>query len=105
MNLLIYNDQLKILYLTISYYAALNGQLTILKWIKTKGYKMDKKVSINAATNGHIEIIKWIHNLELDIELDIGYSICDIALLNGHFEICRWGGKKIGILLLIIITV
>lgn len=41
--------------------AALQGQFTVLKWARRKGYKLSAKTSANAAKAGRLDILQWLH--------------------------------------------
>ena len=42
-----------------SVYAAENGHLEVLKWLRENGCPWNEWTCKNAAGNGHLEILKW----------------------------------------------
>lgn len=65
------------------------GQLNVISWAHTKGYKPNDLCDI-AADNGHLHVLKWAHKIG-------GYgtgTVCRTAAGKGYFEIVKWAHKK-----------
>lgn len=71
---------------TFCHIAAESGNLTILKWLKSKGQKLITAVCREAAKNKHIEILKWAR------ENDCPWSSDTIEQLiaTKNFKILKW---------------
>jgi hypothetical protein len=41
-------------------YAALCGNMTILKWLVQNGFKFSEITCFDAARNGHLDMLKWL---------------------------------------------
>ena len=67
-------------------YAALNGNLDLLKWARENGCEWDSWTCSNAALNGHLDVLKWAR--ENGCQWD--YMTCSNAALNGHLDVLKW---------------
>src|SRR5438128_1996821 len=67
-------------------YAATNGYLKLLQWLKANGCSWNGSTCSYAAYNGHLEILKW---LKVDGCYWNTYTCADAAL-NGHLEVLKW---------------
>jgi hypothetical protein len=67
-------------------FAALNGQLEVIKWLKTIGIQGNKNMCKYAAWGGHLHVLKWAHLNEVQWDA----SVCEYATKGGHFEILKW---------------
>lgn len=64
------------------------GNLEILKFIISIGFKIEVCIWNKAAENGHLEILVWLHDSGFNIELDI--LIWGLPAKYGHLEILKW---------------
>lgn len=70
----------------ICYYAALNGHLDILKWLKHElKNKFDIQECCSGAIFGHISIFKWA--IENGFNLD--YKTSYYGIFGGQLEYCN----------------
>jgi len=67
-------------------YAALNGNLENMKWLKENCCPWDEETFVNAALNGNLENMKWLK--ENGCEWD-GLAFY-YAALNGNLENMKW---------------
>ena len=74
----------------VSYGAAFNGDLEVLKWARENGYNWDSWTCCSAAQNGHLEVLKWAR----ENGCDWNSSTCAWAAENGHLEILKWAREN-----------
>ena len=67
-------------------WAAKNGNLMMLKWLKKSGCPWDKKTFREAAFNGDLEIMKWLKLKKCPWDEFIFYT----AKFSGHNEASEW---------------
>ena len=70
----------------ITNWAAKNGHLETLKWIRANGGKCTKDAANWAARNGHLETLKWIRANGGEWT----HWAADYAAENGHLETLKW---------------
>ena len=74
-------------------YAAKNGQLETLKWIRANGGEWTSNTANWAAANGHLETLQWIRANGGEWTDDAA----DFAAQRGHLDTLKWihanGGK------------
>jgi hypothetical protein len=66
--------------------AAINGHLDVVKWCHENGWPWDKYTCAHAAENGHLDVIKWCR--ENGFPWDA--LTCYYAAENGHIDILKW---------------
>src|SRR6201996_5510443 len=74
----------------VSYGAAFNGDLEVLKWARENGCDWNSNTCTWAAENGHLEVLKWARENGCDWDS----STCSRAALNGHLEVLKWARKN-----------
>ncbi len=67
-------------------YAIENGHLHILKWAKETGSRLIISICANAASYGQLEILKWARKNGHNW----GRNICRNAAQNGHLHVLKW---------------
>lgn len=67
-------------------YAAVYGQLEILKWLVEFGCKCTDEAGDGAARRGHLEVLQWI----LAHGGSISYRAIDYARENGQEAVVAW---------------
>ena len=71
--------------------AASEGDLSVLKWLRSKGYDWDERTCANAAWNGHIDLLRWARSLECPWNRDLA---CLSATYNGHVHVLNWAEQE-----------
>ena len=72
------------------YWAAQNGHLNVLQWLRNHNQELSIKACDLAAENGHLEIVIWF--VENDCHPDSN-NFCEIAY-NGHLHVLKWLYEK-----------
>lgn len=77
----------------IAYWAAINGQQTILQWLENhlKDLQSPQRATeavFHAAANGHLDCLKWLHQHRP--EGAWRRRSMNVAAANGHLEVVRW---------------
>jgi hypothetical protein len=67
-------------------FAAENGHLGIIKWCRQNGCEWDGLTCSYAAINGHLDVIKWCR--QNGCEWDD--NTCASAAENGHLDVIKW---------------
>lgn len=81
--------------ITITEFAAFQGNLDILKYIKSLGLPFNEDTVVWGAKGGHIEIVKWWKE-EMGLELNVGHCISYNAVDGDHVELLKWCLDNIG---------
>ncbi len=68
-------------------HAAGNGQLDVMKWLKSKEVLWFPDMVHNAASYGDVSVLEWI---KANGPMDIGPLSCTNAARNGHLEALKW---------------
>src|SRR5207302_593118 len=66
-------------------WAASNGNLKMLQWLREKGCPWDASTCSYAAQGGHLEVLQWARDQGCPWDA----SICAYAANAGHLEILR----------------
>jgi hypothetical protein len=66
--------------------AAGNGHLDVIKWCHENGWPWDSDTCSNAAKNGHLDVIKWCRQNGCPWN----ENTCASAAENGHLDIIKW---------------
>ena len=74
----------------ITYGAASNGHLDVLKWARENGCKWNSLTCAYAAENGHLNVLKWAR--ENGCEWDS--STCKCAAQNGNLDVLKWAREN-----------
>jgi hypothetical protein len=67
-------------------FAAINGHLDVIKWCRQNGCPWNSDTCSNAAENGHLDIIKWCRENGCDWDR----FTCPNAAENGHLDVVKW---------------
>ena len=67
-------------------YAARNGHLNVVQYMRKLGIGWDERTCRFAAMNGHLELLKWCRANQCTWD----ERTCAYAALNGHFELLKW---------------
>jgi len=67
-------------------YAASNGHLNVVKYMRKLGIAWDERTCRFAAMNGHIELLKWARANQCPWS----FWTCACAARNGHLELLKW---------------
>ncbi|CAB9530144.1 ankyrin repeat protein [Seminavis robusta] len=73
-----------------SAYAAENGHLELLQWLKENGCPWDSWTCHRAASGGHLEILKWAR----ENGCPWNEYTCACAAENGNLEILKWAREN-----------
>ena len=73
-------------------WAALGGQLEVMKWLRAKGCPWGTTTIIGAAFRGHLEMLQWMRAQDPPCPWDSG--VCYYAAGNGHLEVLRWARSQ-----------
>jgi hypothetical protein len=73
-----------------SAYAALGGQLKILKWLIKNNIQVSKWACAYAARSGHINVLKFLRQNNCPWD----ESTCEFAGENGHLEVLKWAREN-----------
>jgi hypothetical protein len=66
--------------------AAKNGHLDVIQWCHSNGFPWDAKTCHNAAGNGHIDILKWCRQNGCEW----WQSTCEALESKGYFDVLQW---------------
>ncbi|KAG3134243.1 hypothetical protein JG687_00019045 [Phytophthora cactorum] len=68
--------------------AAAQGQLVVMKWIRTNRYDgCSKNAMDDVARNGHLEALKWLHT---NTTAGCTTRAMNDAAYKGQLEVCKW---------------
>ena len=67
-------------------YAAREGRLNVLRWLRVRNCPWDEDTCTGAAKGGHLEILKWLQSEGCPWDEDT----CAGAAEGGHLDILRW---------------
>ncbi len=70
-------------------FAAFNGKLEILKWMKEKSCVFGPRDIMHVIQNGHLEVLKWICS-NYNIGEFVKERLCDYAAFYGQLDILKW---------------
>ena len=73
-------------------YAALGGNLELVKWLRGKGCNWDTKTCRFATRRGQLEVLQWLRANGCPWDADT----CITAARYGHLETLRWARKTVG---------
>jgi hypothetical protein len=66
--------------------AAKNGHLDIIQWCRENGCPWDAKTCENTAKNGHLNVVIWCHQNGCPWD----ENTCASAAENGHLDVIQW---------------
>lgn len=77
----------------IAYWAAINGQQTILQWLENHHKDLQNpqrptEAAFHAAANGYLDSLKWLHQHRPEDAWR--RRSMNVAAANGHLEVVRW---------------
>lgn len=64
----------------------LEGYLSTMRWMLTRGITVDTEVCAMAACGGHLKVLQWARS----VPFDWNWQTCVLALRNGHHEVYEW---------------
>jgi hypothetical protein len=71
---------------TLCHIAAREGNLTVLKYLRSIHSPWDGSTCSTAAKNGHLDVIQWCHENGCPWQR----STCALAAKNGHLDVIKW---------------
>ena len=83
---LCYDNITSSLGMCINPWAAGEGQLEILKWLRANDFPWGKQTCERAASGGHIEVLQWAHANGCPWN----ENICACAAYGGHLGVLQW---------------
>ncbi len=75
---------------SFSAFAAENGHLEVLKWVRKNGGEWNYWTCAAAASNGHLETLKWAR----ENGCEWNSITCAHAAQNGHLHILKWAREN-----------
>ena len=73
-------------------FAALGGQLEVMKWLRAKGCPWGIGSCNDAARGGHLEVLQWMRAQDPPCPWDS--NVCHYAAHNDHLEVLRWAKRQ-----------
>jgi|TARA_B110000967_G_scaffold113500_2_gene116095 hypothetical protein len=70
--------------------AAADGNLEVLKWLRSKGAAWDTKTCAAAAAGEHLDILKWLRDWGCPWDA----TTCQNAADGGHLEVLQWAREN-----------
>jgi hypothetical protein len=67
-------------------YAAYYGHLDVIQWCHKNGCEWDEYTCANAAKNGHLDVIQWCRQNGCPWDI----RTCAYAAKNGHLDVIKW---------------
>jgi hypothetical protein len=74
----------------LCYIAAREGNITVLKYLRSIQCPWGNWTCTSAAENGHLDVIKWCRQNGCPW----GYGTCANAAENGHLDVIKWCSQK-----------
>ena len=74
----------------ITYGAAFDGHLDVLKWARENDCKWDSWTCTYAAGNGHLDVLKWARENGCEWNSDT----CSNAGYHGHLHVLKWAREN-----------
>jgi hypothetical protein len=79
-----------------------NGNLEILKWLKTEGYPMNWKYAVSACSGGHVHLLEWLISENPDVTASYTFHHllrgCYMASITGnHQATLFWISSNLGV--------
>ena len=71
-------------------FAALGGQLEVLKYLHEKGCPWNEGTCANAAEGGHLEVLKYAHENGCPLH----EATCQYAAKEGHLDVLKYAHKN-----------
>ena len=72
------------------HYAALGGQLQIIKYGHSRGGEFDSCTTAWAASGGHLKVLQWLRKQGCPWD----HGTCSCAAEGGHLEIIKWARRN-----------
>ena len=73
-------------------WAAYNGHIEVMKWLRAKGCPWDILTSCAAADGGQLEVLQWMRAQDPPCPWDL--QVCYYAAKNGHLDVLRWARRQ-----------
>ncbi|WZN65402.1 hypothetical protein HKI87_12g69600 [Chloropicon roscoffensis] len=73
-------------------WAALDGHLEVMKWLRAKGCPWGIQTSCWAAQGGRLEVLQWMR--AQDPPCPWTSSVCSSAARQGHLDVLRWARSQ-----------
>ena len=73
-------------------WAALDGHLEVMKWLRAKGCPWGIQTSCWAAQGGRLEVLQWLR--AQDPPCPWTSSVCSSAARQGHLDVLRWARSQ-----------
>ena len=74
----------------ICVYAAAEGHLEVLKWVRQNGCPWNKRTCAYAALGGNLEVLKWARQNGCPWD----NLTCENAARGGHLEVLKWARQN-----------